>query len=344
MAINGRRGPTVIQFPRLGRWRLPQGNWLGWAAVALAALVLIFSAAYTVQPEEAGVVQRFGEFVRQTGPGFHLKLPFGIERVTKVPVQRQLKQEFGFHTERVGVRSEYGRTEEELAAAHMLTGDLNAAVVEWVVQYRVVDPMRFLFRVRNVEDTLRDISEAVMRRVVGDRTVSEVLTVGRQEISVLAEQELQALCDQYQTGLRIEQVVLQDVNPPDAVKDSFNEVNRAQQERERLINEAEAQYNRLVPRAEGEAQKTIESAEGYAVQRVNRATGEAARFTALLAEYERAPEVTRRRLYLETMAEILPKVGRKVVVDEAVEGLLPLLDLTPQLRRTEPPQAGGDSP
>lgn len=327
MAINGRRGPTVIQFPHFGNWWPPRGNWLLWGALAVLVLVLLVSSFYQVGPEEVGVVQRFGAYVRQTQPGLHLKLPFGIERVTKVPVQRQLKEEFGFRTVQPGVRTEYA-DEIEIDVAHMLTGDLNAAVVEWVVQYRIVDPVKFLFRVRNVEDTLRDISEAVVRRVVGDRTVNEVLTVGRQEISVLAEQEMQTLCDQYQTGVRIDQVVLQDVNPPDAVKDSFNEVNRAQQEREKLINQAEAQYNRVIPRAAGEAAKTIESAEGYAVQRVNRANGEAARFTALLAEYERAPEVTRRRLYLETLAEVLPQAGRKLVVDESVREVLPLLDVT----------------
>lgn len=343
MAINGRRGPTVIQFPKFGNWRPPQGNWLLWGVLGVFVLVLLVSSFYQVEPEEVGVVQRFGAYIRQTPPGLHLKLPFGIERVTKVPVQRQLKEEFGFRTTRAGVRTEYA-ADTEIDVAHMLTGDLNAAVVEWVVQYRVVDPVKYLFRVRNVRDTLRDISEAVMRRVVGDRTVNEVLTVGRQEISVLAQEEMQALCDQYETGLRVDQVVLQDVNPPDAVKDSFNEVNRAQQEREQLINQAQGQYNRIIPRAAGEAQKTIETAEGYAIRRVNRATGEAARFTALLAEYERAPEVTRRRLYLETMAEILPQAGRKLVVDEAIQGVLPLMDLTPRLGDGQPAPATGDAP
>lgn len=343
MAINGRKGPTVIQFPKFGNWRPPQGNWLLWGVLGVFVLVLLVSSFYQVEPEEVGVVQRFGAYVRQTPPGLHLKLPFGVERVTKVPVQRQLKEEFGFRTTRAGVRTDYG-ADTEIDVAHMLTGDLNAAVVEWVVQYRVVDPVKYLFRVRNVRDTLRDISEAVMRRVVGDRTVNEVLTVGRQEITVLAQEEMQTLCDQYETGLRVDQVVLQDVNPPDAVKDSFNEVNRAQQEREQLINQAQGQYNRVIPRAAGEAQKTIETAEGYAIRRVNRATGEAARFTALLAEYERAPEVTRRRLYLETMAEILPQAGRKLVVDEAIQGVLPLMDLTPRLGGGQPAPATGDAP
>ena len=209
----------------------------------------------------------------------------------------------------------------------MLTGDLNAAVVEWVVQYRIVDPYNYTFRVRNVDETFRSMSEAVMRRVVGDRTVNEVLTVGRAEVALEVEKQLQELCDQYQTGIKVEQVVLQDVNPPDPVKPSFNEVNEAQQEREKLINQAQSEYNKVIPRAEGEALQTIQEAEGYALERVNRARGDSARFAALFSEYRKAPEVTRRRIYLETLSEILPNVQRKVVVDGDLRGILPLLNL-----------------
>jgi membrane protease subunit HflK len=229
--------------------------------------------------------------------------------------------------------SERGFQEE----SNMLTGDLNAAEVEWVVQYRVVDPYKFLFRVRNVETTFRDITEAVMREVVGDRTVNEVLTVGRQEVAALVEQRLQGLCDQYETGIKVEQVVLQDVNPPDAVKASFNEVNQAQQEREKLINEAQSEYNQVIPRARGEALKTIQQAEGYLLERVNQARGDSARFVALYESYRRAPEVTRKRIYLETMNTVLPKVSRKIVVDDKIRGLLPLLNLNP-----EPQPKGGN--
>ena len=209
----------------------------------------------------------------------------------------------------------------------MFTGDLNSAVVEWVVQYRIEDPMRYLFKVRDVEETLSDLSEAVMRQVVGDRTVDEVLTVGRQEVADLVEQRLQELCEQYETGIRIEQVVLQHVDPPDPVKPSFNEVNQAEQERETKINQAQSEYNEVIPRARGEAQNTISTAEGYALNRVNRARGEAARFSALYSEYRKAPEVTRRRIYLETMEEVLPKTGRRLILDERLEGVVPLLDL-----------------
>jgi membrane protease subunit HflK len=312
-----------IQIPRFS------GGIVRTGVLVLLILIALLTSFYTVGPEQIGVVLRFGRYVRSTDPGLHFKLPYGIENVTKVPVQRQLKQEFGFRTRSAGVRSDYTKRGYE-GEANMLTGDLNAADVEWVVQYRVVDPERFLFRVRNVQPTFRDMSEAVMREVVGDRTVNEVLTVGRQEVADQVEQRLQLLCEQYETGIKVEQVVLQDVNPPDPVKPSFNEVNEAQQEKETLINEAQAEYNRVIPRARGEAQKTIQQAEGYLLDRVNRARGDSARFAALYQSFRLAPEVTRTRIYLETMNEVLPKVSRKIVVDDDIRGLLPLLNLGEQ--------------
>ena len=241
-----------------------------------------------------------------------------------MPIERQLKAEFGFRTEEVAVRSRFSDVADE---SNMLTGDKNAAVVEWVVQYRIVDAYRYVFKVRNVDLTFRDMSEAVVRRVVGDRTVNEVVTVGRVQIENQVEEELQDLCDQYETGIRVDQVVLQNSAPPDPVKPAFNEVNQAEQDRDTLINEAQAQYNRVIPRAEGLARQTIEQAEGYAVNRVNRSEGDATRFEALYAEYRKAPEVTRKRIYLETMSTVLPQVGRKLVVDEGIEGLVPLLEI-----------------
>ena len=209
----------------------------------------------------------------------------------------------------------------------MLTGDLNVGVVEWTTQYRVADPYLYMFKVREVTGTFRDMNEAVMRTVVGDRSVSEVLTVGRQEIASEVEVRLQELCDQYETGIHVEQIVLQDVTPPEAVRASFNEVNQAQQERERMINEARSEYNRVVPRARGEALQTIQEAVGYSADRVNRAEGDAARFRALYEAYRRAPEVTRRRLYLETMLELLPSVRQKIIIDQDIQGIMPLLPM-----------------
>lgn len=298
---------------------------IGMVLVLLIVLATLWSTFFTVAPEEVGVVLTFGKFSSEAEPGLRFKLPFPIQTVIKVPVQRQLKEEFGFRTQRVGVQSSY--TEALNGEALMLTGDLNVGVVEWTTQYRVSEPLKFLFRVRNLHETFRDMNEAVMRSVVGDRSVTEVLTIGRQEIATEVEVRLQELCDQYETGVKIDQVVLQDVNPPDKVKPSFNEVNQAQQERERMINEARAQFNDVIPRARGEAQQTIQEAEGYATDRVNRAKGDASRFDALLDAYRKAPDVTRRRIYLETMERVLPGVERTLVLDKDLQGVLPLLQL-----------------
>jgi membrane protease subunit HflK len=293
---------------------------------ALVLAALLWGSFYQVEPEELGLVLRFGRHVRTTEPGLRLKIPLA-ESVVKVPVQRQLKQELGFRTIQAGIRSQFSEPGEYKDESIMLTGDLNVAVVEWIVQYRVSDPYRFLFKVRGLEDTFRSLNEAVMRGVVGDRTVTEVLTVGRQEIETTAQRKLQELCDQYETGITVAQVVLQDVNPPDAVKPSWDEVNQAQQQRDRLINEARAEYNKVIPRSSGEAQQTILSAEGYALDRVNRSQGDAARFKALEEAYRLAPDVTRQRIYLETMQRVLPRVGGKVFLDKNAQGLLPLLPL-----------------
>ncbi|HXV76048.1 MAG TPA: FtsH protease activity modulator HflK [Candidatus Polarisedimenticolaceae bacterium] len=298
-------------------------------ALILAGMVvgaLLYDMIYQIEPEAVGVVLTFGKFSQTTEPGLHLKLPWPIQSVTEVAVQRQLKQEFGFRTEEPGVRTRYAQGTFE-GESLMLTGDLNVAVVEWTAQYRVDDPYRYLFRVRSITETFRHMNEAVMRAVVGDRSVTEVLTIGRQEIATEAERRLQELCDQYESGIHVEQIVLQDVNPPEGVRDSFNEVNESQQERERMINDARADFNRVIPKARGEAAQMLKIAEGYAADRVNRARGDAALFDSLRAAYARAPEVTRRRIYLETMETLLPKVKRKIVLDDDLEGLLPLLPL-----------------
>ncbi|QDH79289.1 FtsH protease activity modulator HflK [Echinicola soli] len=294
--------------------------------LGLVIIIAAFSAIHTVGPEEEGVVIQMGKFNRTVQPGLNFTLPFGIEKMYKIPVQRQLKQEFGFRTTSSGQRSDYVK-EGYQGESTMLTGDLNLTDVEWVVQYRIVDSYKYLFKVRNADKTLRDMSEAAMRKIVGNRTVNEVLTVGRQEVASSVEQLLQELCNEYENGIRVDQVVLQDVNPPDPVKPSFNAVNEAQQERETLINQAEAEYNRVIPRARGVAQETIELAEAFALNRVNRAEGEADRFNSLFEAYSKAPEVTKQRIYLETMEKVLPKLGNKVIVDEKGNNVLPLLNL-----------------
>ncbi|TVQ15529.1 MAG: FtsH protease activity modulator HflK [Balneolaceae bacterium] len=294
--------------------------------VGVIVLIVALTSIHTVGPEEEGVVLRLGKYDRTVPPGLNFILPMGAEKMFKIPVQRQLKQEFGFRTIEAGARSTYSKrpyVDESL----MLTGDLNMADVEWVIQYRISDSYQYLFRVRNAEKTLRDMTEAVMRKVIGDRTVNEVLTVGRQEVASTVEVMLQQLCDEYENGIRIDQVVLQDVNPPDKVKASFNEVNEAQQERSTLINQAEAEYNRVIPRARGEAREMIQRAEGYALNRVNRSQGEVARFNELYTEYILAPEVTKKRIYLETMEKVIPLIGQKIIVDDNGNNVLPLLNL-----------------
>jgi membrane protease subunit HflK len=317
-----------FEMPNVRRFRPPpvRGRIVVRVILGLIAIIFLFTTWFTIDPEEAGIVLRFGRFARQVPSGLHLKLPYPFEQVVKVPIERQLKEEFGFRTAEAGVRTTY--SDEDLSAESlMLTGDLNVAVVEWTAQFRVRDPYKYLFKVRNVRKTFRDMNETVMREVIGDRSVNEILTVGRQEIAAEVELKLQALCDQYENGIKVEQIVLQDVNPPETVKPSFNEVNQAQQEREKLINQARADYNQIIPRAKGQALQTIEQAQGFATDRVNRARGDAELFSQVHAAYSRAPEVTRRRMYLETMAEIYPKVSRKIVLDENLKGILPLLPL-----------------
>jgi membrane protease subunit HflK len=303
----GGRGPfdlgRGLQLPKINLPNIRSGA-ARFILIGLIAVVLLWMSFYQLQPDEVGVVLRFGRFTRETNPGPHFLIPF-MESVIKVPVERQLKQEFGFRTVQAGVRTEYTDEGQHLDESMMLTGDLNVGVVEWIVQYKIKDPYAFLFKVREVESTFRDMSEAAMRQVVGDHSVDEVLTIGREVIAAQAKDLLQSLCDKYETGIDVQQLVLQDVNPPDPVKPSFNEVNQAIQEKERVTNEAWSDYNQAIPKARGEAQRMIQESEGYAAERVNRSQGEAARFEAIFQEYRKAPRVTRNRMYLETLEEIL---------------------------------------
>lgn len=304
--------------------------------IIIGALVLIIALGsfFQIEPEELGVITRFGKYVRTVDPGLNLKVPFA-ENVYKVPVERQQKLEFGFRTtDTRSIKTSYskGNVQDE---SQMLTGDLNLADVEWVVQYRIEDAYKYLFKVKNPEITLRYMSEAAMRMVVGDRTVNEVLTVGRTEVASRVQVILQELSNEYSLGIKIDQVVLQDVNPPDAVKAAFNAVNQAQQERATLINEAESEYNKVIPKAKGQAQETIQKAEGYAAERVNNAQGEVSRFNDLYAEYIKAPEVTRRRIYLETMNRVLPELGNKIITDGKGNNVLPLLQMQMQKQTTQ---------
>jgi len=306
-------------------WRMPQLD-LSWVKKALLALVVLWGllSCYTTIPADSvGVLTRLGKYQNTITPGLRFRLPFGVDQITLVPVQRQLNLEFG------GGSDERG---DDAEAASMVTGDLNMANVGWVVQYRIQDAKGWVFNVRQPESTLRDASESAMREVVGDRTVDEVLTIGRQDIEEECLKRLKELAERYTLGVSIMQVQLQSVHPPTPVQASFNEVNQAQQEKEQQINLAWGEYNKSVPRAKGEAAQKISIAEGYALRRVNEAQGDAEKFTAVFTEYSKAPEVTRQRLYFETMQEVLPQMERKVILDDKATGVLPLLNLDGKTR------------
>ena len=290
-------------------------------AVFLAILLIsgAIGSVYSIGPDEVGVIQRFGKYIRLSPPGLHLKIPFGIEKVTPIKVEKVYKEEFGAQAK--SARAFLAAAEDAL----MLTGDLNILDVRWIVQFRIKDPVSFLFAIRDPVDIMRDISEVVMRRLVGDYTVDEVLTTKREEIDDLAQVEMQKIIDEYQTGIQLVTIKLLDVNPPETVKPAFNEVNEAKQEKEKMINQAWEAYNKVIPRARGEAEKTIREAEGYAVDKVNRAKGESEKFIATLAEYQKAPEITRKRLYLETLMECLPRAKDKYVIDPTQTSILPLM-------------------
>ena len=300
--------------------------------VGVIILILLASSFYQIRPEEIGLILRFGKYVKTTGPGLHLKIPY-VETLEKVPVQRQLKKEFGFRTITPGIRTEYRVTPESAREAVMLTGDLNVAVVEWIVQYKIKDPYKYLFKIRDVDSTFHYMNEAVVRKIVGDSSVDEVITIGRARIANEAKEELQKLCDLYEIGIEVSQLILQDVNPPDPVQPSFNEVNESLQEKEKKINDARAEYNQEIPKAKGEAEQMISASEGYAMERINRAQGDANRFKNIYREYARAPLVTRKRLYLETINLILPKISKKIILDEKLKSILPLLNLGEEVKK-----------
>lgn len=297
-------------------------------AIGLLALLILTSTWYSVPLESEAIKLRFGSIVEdRIQPGLHFKMPMGIEKVDIQPVRRQLKLEFGFTTPGATNPAQYGDPREERITSNMVTGDLNAVHVEWVVQYRIKDLRSYLYQVREPDETLRDCSESVMRAAVGDRTVDEAITVGRLEMEALAKANLQLVCDQYHLGVTIDLLQLKGVNPPESVRPSFDAVNQAQQEREQLINLARGEFNKVVPKATGQASQLIAEAEGEALKRVNEAKGDADRFTAVFKAYQQNPDITRRRLYLETMAKVLPKLGKKVIVDDKISGLVPFLPL-----------------
>ena len=299
---------------------------IGSIVMIVLIAIFLFSSFYTVNANENGVVLRLGKYSSTTSPGLHFKIPFGIDKVEKVKVDYQYKQEYGFRTVKAGVRTQFSKRKYEYES-WMLTGDLNIAEVKWIVQYKIKDPAAYLFNVRDVENTIRDVSEATIRLMIGDRSFTEAMLAERVAIAQQSKVHMQEILDKYNTGISVQLVQLQGVHPPEPVADSFNEVNRAKQEQETLINEARQAYNKEIYRAEGEAEKLINEAEGYAIERTNNAKGDVALFTSVLKEYKKAPTITKDRMFLETMNKVLGKIPNKIIVDSKLENVLPLLNL-----------------
>ena len=290
----------------------------------LVAFIGFSGAFYTVEPDEEAVVIRLGKHLQNTQPGLHFKIPFGIDQVTKVKTKIVHQAEFGFRTANSTARRTTYSSKNFESESLMLTGDLNVAEVQWVVQYQISDPFKFLFKTGNPIANIRDVSESIMRRVVGDKLVTEVLTTGRVEIATDAKILMQEILNQYDMGISIKSIKLQDVNPPKVVQSSFNDVNAAKQEQEKMLNEAEQSYNRVIPEARGKADQLIQEAEGFANEIVNRAHGDAERFTAIAKAYRKAPSITKKRIYLETMKGIFQNLENVTIIDPKIKGLLPV--------------------
>lgn len=302
-------------------------KWIPFLFVIFVVLLAVVTSFFVVEPNEVGVIRRFGKYTRTANPGLHWKLPVMIEKLDKVKVTFPFKEEFGFRTLKAGVNTQYSSksySDESL----MLTGDLNVLDVSWIVQFTIKDPVKLLFNIKDPRETVRDVSESVMRLVIGDNSVSEALTTRRVKINELVAEKIQKTLDHYESGIHIVMVKLQDVEPPRPVQDSFNEVNNANQEKERMINNAQEQRNRIIPQARGQAEKTIREAEAYALARIKRAQGDAAKFTKTWNAYKEAKDVTRRRLYLETLSRVLPRAGRIYISDPQMKAILPLMNLT----------------
>lgn len=302
--------------------------------VALAVIALFLSSFFVVDQTEQSVVLRFGHFNRTVGAGLQYKLPLGIEKNYNVPTQIVQTMSFGFRTEQSGVNTIYDQRDYPQESL-MLTGDLNIVDVEWVMQYKIDDPYAWLFNVEDKTATIRDISQSVINELVGDLPILSVMGTSRTEIEVDAQDQMQQIFDSYGNnglGIKIVTIKLKNIVPPVGdVQDAFEDVNKAIQDMERLINEGKEQYNREIPKARGEAAQQIQFAEGYASERINEALGDVARFNSVREEYLKSKEVTAKRLYIETMEEVLMN-GNTTIIDKNLENFLPLQDLS---------QAGG---
>jgi membrane protease subunit HflK len=294
------------------------------AAVSAFLAMALLTSVYTVKPEEKAVILRLGRYTATHGPGLHVRLPFGIDQLFKVATETIHQEEFGFRSGGDSNEPVYGHRLTPQEESAMLTGDLNVAEVGWIVQYKISDPKKYLFNTRERIKNMRDVSQSVLRRVVGDREVSEVLTTGRVEIAEEAHRFTQEVLDRYDMGVKIVTIKLQDANPPESVKPAFNEVNAAKQEQEKAINQAEREYNQVIPEAQGKAEQLIRDAEGYSKAVVNRSQGDASRFKNVLSAYRTAPAVTKTRLHREALEELYGRFKEVIIVDKNVNGLLPI--------------------
>lgn len=316
------------RYPEFDFSNLPWGTIKKAAIPIIIGIVVIvgaFSSFFTVKANEEAVILRLGKYTETVGPGLHFKLPFGIDEVLRAEVKRIHNEEFGFRT--IGTGSFDYTSLAVQAESLMLTGDLNCANVHWVIRYKIKDLKEYLFNVRGVNDTIRGASQSVMRQLAGDRSIDEVLTIGRVEIEDASNTNVQELLDRYGCGIDVQAVLLKGVNPPTPVKDAFDAVNQAVQLKDKIINEAEGQKNKILPAAEGKKNQAIKESEGYRIKRINQATGDTKAFLAVYEEYKKAEDVTRRRLYLETMANVLSKCEKLYIIDEEQKGILPILRL-----------------
>jgi len=315
---NGRTRPT----PRLNP------NTVIAILVFIAIFIMLLTSVFIVDQTEQSVVLRFGKFNRLAEPGLHFKMPFGIERKFNVPTQVVLKEEFGFRTERAGITSIYSALDYP-GESVMLTGDLNIVDVEWIIQYRIMEPFKWLFKVEDQRKTIRDISQSVINLLVGDRAIFDVIGAERENIQMEGQRMMNELFDKYDLGIRVTTVKLQNIVPPKGdVQSAFEDVNKAIQDRSRLINEGKQAYNEAIPKAKGEAERVIQEAEGYAIERINEAEGDVARFVKVLEEFNRNPQVTRTRLYFEMFEDVFQEGGRTDLLDRNLKNFIPFKSLS----------------
>ncbi len=296
-----------------------------WLIILVVAIIAGFSSFYIVDETENAVITRLGKYTETVGSGLHFKLPFGIDKSYTVPVKVIQMEQFGFKTIKSGRNNEYKNNIG--AESTMLTGDLNIVDVEWIIQYRIVDPKQWLFGVYEKQQTIRDISRSVINELVGDRAILDVMGSERTSIETLALDMMNDNFKQLGLGISVIAVKLQNIVPPSGVQDAFEDVNKATQDMNRFINEGKQAYNAEIPKAQGEADRILQVAEGYAAERVNMAKGDVARYNAVYEEYKKNPKVTKERIYLETMDEIFGSETKPELIDSELENLVPVKNL-----------------